>query len=77
MRQAQLTRSMSRKGCSLDNAACEGFFGRLKNEMYYHRNWLDTTIERFMQKVDAYVGTTSNASSSRSLVEAPWSIAGT
>ena len=27
-----LTRSMSAKGCSPDNAACEGFFGRLKNE---------------------------------------------
>ncbi|CAM8636184.1 Integrase, catalytic core [Comamonadaceae bacterium] len=26
---AKLTRSMSRKGCSPDNAACEGFFGRL------------------------------------------------
>lgn len=32
-------RSMSRKGCSLDNAACEGFFGRLKNEMFYNHNW--------------------------------------
>ena len=32
---AKLTRSMSRKGCSPDNAACEGFFGRLKMEMFY------------------------------------------
>jgi len=36
--QAKLTRSMSRKGCSPDNAACEGFFGRLKNELIYPRN---------------------------------------
>ena len=28
---ANLTRSMSKKGCSPDNAACEGYFGRLKN----------------------------------------------
>lgn len=28
---AQLTRSMSKKGCSPDNSAGEGFFGRLKN----------------------------------------------
>lgn len=28
--EAGLTRSMSRKGCSPDNAACEGFFGHLK-----------------------------------------------
>lgn len=55
MHDAQLTRSMSRKGCSPDNAACEGFFGRLKNEMYYHRNWLDTTLEQFMREVDSYI----------------------
>lgn len=30
---------MSKKGCSPDNAACEGFFGRMKNEMYYGRTW--------------------------------------
>jgi transposase InsO family protein len=35
MKQYQWKRSMSRKGCSPDNSACEGFFGRLKNEMYY------------------------------------------
>ncbi len=35
---AKLTRSMSRKGCSPDNAACEGFFGRLKTEMFYLRD---------------------------------------
>ena len=28
---AKLVRSMSRKGCSQDNAACEAFFCRLKN----------------------------------------------
>ena len=34
-----IVRSMSKKGCSPDNAACEGFFGRMKNEMYYGRTW--------------------------------------
>ena len=29
-----LTRSMSAKGCSPDNAAAEGFFGRLKQEFF-------------------------------------------
>lgn len=52
---AGLMRSMSRKGCSPDNAACEGFFGRLKNEMYYCRNWLGTTVERFMNELNAYI----------------------
>ncbi|EQD43923.1 integrase catalytic subunit, partial [mine drainage metagenome] len=32
--EAKLVRSMSRKACSPDNAACEGFFGRLKNEQF-------------------------------------------
>lgn len=36
---AQIQRSMSRKGNSGDNAACEGFFGRMKNEMYHGFNW--------------------------------------
>ncbi|MBP1872341.1 transposase InsO family protein/transposase-like protein [Ensifer adhaerens] len=52
---AQLARSMSRKGCSPDNSACEGFFGRLKNEMYYHRDWINTTLDDFMQQVDSYI----------------------
>ncbi len=55
MRDAKLIRSMSRKGCSPDNAACEGFFGRLKTELFYPRNWQATTIELFIQVVDAYI----------------------
>src|SRR5690606_1579391 len=53
--QAKLTRSMSRKGCSPDNAACEGFFGRLKNELIYPRNWQNVTLEHFMQQIDGYI----------------------
>jgi transposase InsO family protein len=34
MQEAGLQRSMSKKGCSPDNAACEGLFGRMKNEMF-------------------------------------------
>lgn len=52
---AGLIRSMSRKGCSPDNATCEGFFGRLKTEMYYGRKWSGITPEKFMQQVDAYI----------------------
>jgi transposase InsO family protein/transposase-like protein len=55
VRSAKLIRSMSRKGCSPDNAACEGFFGRLKTELFYPRNWKDITIEQFIQIVDAYI----------------------
>ena len=50
-----LVRSMSTKGCSPDNAACEGFFGRLKNEFFYHRDWRDVSAEEFMGRLDAYL----------------------
>jgi len=53
--EAKLVRSMSRKACSPDNAACEGFFGRLKNELFYSRDWLSTTIEEFVAALDAYI----------------------
>lgn len=52
---ANLVRSMSRKGYSPDNAACEGFFGRLKTELFYPRNWQSTTIEQFIHAVDGYI----------------------
>jgi len=52
---AKLVRSMSRKGCSPDNAACEGFFGRLKTEMFFSRDWLSTTIEEFVAHLDTYI----------------------
>ena len=52
---AKLIRSMSRKGCSPDNAACEGFFGRLKTELFYPRDWKTTTIEQFIEVVDSYI----------------------
>lgn len=52
---ARLVRSMSRKACSPDNAACEGFFGRLKNELFYARDWLNATVDEFMAALDAYI----------------------
>jgi putative transposase len=52
---ANLIRSMSRKGCSPDNAACEGFFGRLKTEQFYPRSWQDISIDQFIQIVDSYI----------------------
>jgi putative transposase len=55
MSDANLTRSMSRKACSPDNAACEGFFGRLKTELFYPRDWQATTVEQFIEVVDSYI----------------------
>ena len=53
--EAGLTRSMSKKGCSPDNSACEGFFGSIKNEMFYFRSWDDITIEQFIDELDRYL----------------------
>lgn len=55
MNEAGLTRSMSKKGCSPDNSACEGFFGRLKNEMFYDRSWKDVSTDEFIHTLDAYM----------------------
>lgn len=55
MDSAGLIRSMSKKGCSPDNSACEGFFGRLKNEMFYNRSWRGVTIEEFIKRLDTYL----------------------
>ena len=55
MDKASLTRSMSRKGCSPDNSACEGFFGRLKNEFFYCRSWIGVTVDAFIKELDEYI----------------------
>lgn len=55
MEQHGLIRSMSKKGCSPDNSACEGFFGRLKNEMFYGRSWKNVSIEQFIHEVNKYL----------------------
>lgn len=46
---------MSAKGCSPDNSACEGFFGRLKNEFFYHRDWRGVGAEEFMRRLEEYL----------------------
>ena len=52
---AGLVRSMSAKGCSPDNAACEGFFGRLKNEFFHWRDWRGVPAGEFMARLEAYL----------------------
>ena len=50
-----ITRSMSAKGCSPDNSAMEGFFGRLKVEFFYGRDWKGWSIEQFVEALDDYI----------------------
>ena len=53
--EASLIRSMSKKGCSPDNSACEGFFGRIKNEMFYERDWSNVSLDNFIDILDEYL----------------------
>ena len=46
---------MSKKGCSPDNSACEGFFGRIKNEMFYERDWSNVSLDSFIDILDEYL----------------------
>ena len=55
MKTVGLTRSMSKKGCSPDNAACEGFSGKLKNEMFYGRSWVGVSIDDFINEINSYI----------------------
>ena len=55
MEKAGLQRSMSKKGCSPDNSACEGLFGRLKNEMFYTQSWANVSIQQFIEILNQYL----------------------
>ena len=50
-----LTRSMSAKGCRPDNAAAEGFFGRLKQEFFHKRSFQGVSIDEFITLLDEYM----------------------
>lgn len=50
-----IIRSMSKKGCSPDNSACEGFFGRLKLEMFYGKDWSNCSVKQFIQILNEYL----------------------
>lgn len=50
-----VSRSMSRKGRSPDNARMEGFFGMLKNVNFHYRDWAGWTAEQFMAEVDRWM----------------------
>ena len=54
-KEADITRSMSRKGCLPDNSCREGFFGTMKNEMFYGRDWEGASLDELRQKIDGYI----------------------
>ena len=46
---------MSRKGSSPDNSRMEGFFGTMKNEMFYGRDWEGVSLEELGKRIDGYI----------------------
>lgn len=50
-----LTRSMSAKGCSPDNAAAEGFFGRTRQEFFHKRSFAGVTMDEIINMLDDYM----------------------
>ena len=46
---------MSKKGCSPDNSACEGFFGTIKNEMFYNEGQSRMTVKEFIPYLENYL----------------------
>lgn len=52
---AGLVRSMSRKGRSPDNAACEGFFGRMKVEAFHPLVRAGAPVAKMFEALDRYM----------------------
>ena len=50
-----IIQSMSRKGNTLDNAPTENFFGRLKEEVYYPREYSFTSLDEVKQTIYQYI----------------------
>ena len=50
-----LKQSMPRKATYLDNACMEGFFGHMKDEFFYGRDWKGWSIGRFIEALCDYI----------------------
>ena len=45
----------SKYSCSPDNAAAEGFFGRLKQEFFHKRSFAGVSMDGFINMLDGYM----------------------
>jgi transposase InsO family protein len=50
-----IRQSMSRKGNCLDNSVMENFFGILKSEMFYEKEWTFKTLDKLKQEIEEYI----------------------
>lgn len=51
----KLTRSTGAKGCSPDNAAVEGFFGRPRQEFFHKRSFAGVSMDGFIDMLNDYM----------------------
>lgn len=58
IRGANMQQSMSRVGKCIDNGPMEGFFGTLKSEMFYGKNF--TSLEELKAKITEYISFYNN-----------------
>ena len=50
-----IVQSMSRKGNCLDNSLMENFFGKMKNEMFYGKEYTFKTLEELKVAMENYI----------------------
>lgn len=55
LRYLGMIQSMSRKGNCLDNSPTENFFGRLKTEMYYDKEYTFKSLDELKQNIENYI----------------------
>ena len=55
LEEMEIIQSMSRKGNCLDNSPTENFFGRLKTEMFYEKEYLYNSLEELRQSIIDYI----------------------
>ncbi len=55
LKEHNITQSMSRKGNCLDNSPTENFFGRLKTDMYYDKEYSFKSLEELRHNIKNYI----------------------
>ena len=50
-----IIQSMSRKGNCLDNSPTENFFGRLKTEMFYEKEYIYESLDELKNSIIEYI----------------------
>ena len=55
LKEHSMIQSMSRKGNCLDNSPTENFFGRLKTEMYYDKEYSFRSLKELKENIKAYI----------------------